>query len=505
MSLLGLDIGTTGCKAIAFDHDGEVLAQAHRTYPLVNPQPGFWELDPDQVWAELAGCIRRVTAETSADPVTALAISAQGEAVVPVDRDRRVLAHSPVSADARAVDQGARLADVVGRDEIYRMTGQPPGAMPTLPTLMWWYEHVPALVEATWRFLTYGDFGLARLGIDPVTDRSMAARTMAFDIGENRWSSRLLNAANVDVERLPAVVPSGTTVGTVAAGVAAELGLGDGVTVVSGGFDQACSALGAGATRRGSAMYGTGTTEALAVVFSEPVPSLAQYNIAICPHVVPDTYLTISGNQTGGRLLAWYRDVLGGAEMQLAAQNGRDVFEVIIEQIPAQPTGLMVAPYFAGSGTMRNDPHATGALLGLSFATTRGAIVKGLMEGVTYEQALCLRHMERAGLEIDALRVVGGGARSGAWTQLKADITGKPVWTAKVADAPCLGAAMLAGVATGCFGSLGEAAEAMTSLTDAVMPNDATRAHYDRQVSIYEGLYETLKPIAEALSPADDA
>ena len=168
MSLLGLDVGTTGCKTVAFDEAGSVLAKASREYPLLNPAAGWYELDPNQVWADICECLLEVNAQVPHDPVSALAISSQGEAVIPVSRDGNVLANSPISSDGRAAPAAAYLVEQLGFERIYEITGQPASALFTLPKVLWWKEHEPALFRQTWKFLCYVDFVALRLGLDNI-------------------------------------------------------------------------------------------------------------------------------------------------------------------------------------------------------------------------------------------------------------------------------------------------------------------------------------------------
>ncbi len=499
MSLLGLDIGTTGCKAIAFDEEGHPLASAYREYPLLSPRPGFFELDPNAVWSHLCDCIREVNTNIPANPVKALAISAQGEAVIPVSETSEVLANSPVTADNRALEQADQLRERLGAEKIYAISGQPLHGQFSIPKIAWWKEHEPALYQRTWKFLCYGDFALKRLGLEPVIDYSMAARTLGFDIRSLSWSGDLLGAAGVDVDKLPTVRPSGSMVGEISEAIAADLGLSTGVQVVVGGHDQPCGALGAGVLGRGEAMYAIGTTESIAAVVKEPTSRLEQDNVPCYPHVVPEMFAALTGNQTGGRLLRWYRDQLGADERAVAQREQRDVYDVIVEQARDEPSGLMILPHFAGSGSLQNDPNSKGAILGLTFDTRRQDLVKAILEGITFEQALSIEQLRTAGIEVDELRAIGGGARSPKWLQMKADIVGTPITAIAVNDAASLGAALLAGWGTGIYTSLQEAVGRTVSTSARYEPDEKRSAHYRDQLDVYRQLYPTLRELHSAI------
>ncbi len=500
MSLLGLDIGTTACKAVAFDEDGSALVRASREYPLLNPRPGWYELDPNQVWAAASECLREVNGQIGHDPVSALAISCQGEAVTPIGADGTVLANSPISSDSRAAPPADELIEALGFERIYEITGQPASALFTLPKVMWWQAHRPDIFQKAAKFLCYGDFATARLGLPPTIDYSMAARTMAFDIRTLEWSDELLAAGGLDKERLAAPMPSGSVIGEIPTSLAAELGFVRPVQVVTGGHDQPCAALGGGVIRPGTALYSIGTTEALVAVVDQPNADLRGQNVPCYPHVVPDTLIAMSGNQTGGRLLRWYRDELAAAERALAAAQGRDVYDVIVEQVDDAPSRLLLMPYFAGSGPLYSDLSATGLILGLTFSAKRKDIVKAILEGLTYEQALSLRCMRDVGVDIKHLTAVGGGARSDIWLQIKSDITNLPIQVIHTSEAASLGTALLAGWATGIYQDLSAAARQCVSVRKTFYPRADYARHYQKQLAIYADIYEALRPVYGAMA-----
>ena len=370
MSLMGIDVGTTGCKVVAFDEAGAVLAQAGREYPLISPQPGWYELDPDQVWDFVCDCLREVNGQLARDPVSALSLSSQGEAMTPINRDGVVLANSPISSDSRNRQQTAQMEAALGAERIYQLTGQPMSTIYTLPKILWWRDNAPEILERAWKFLCYVDFVAYRLGVEPAIDHSMAARTLAFDVHELDWSDELLAAGGVRRDQLARPVPSGTVIGEIPRSLADGLGFRPGVMVVTGGHDQPAGALGAGVLDPGRAMLSIGTTEALVTVTSRPRMEMLDYHLSCYPHAAPGLFITLGGNQTGGRLLRWYRDELAAAERGSADASGRDVYDVIVEQIDDAPGRLLLLPYFVGSGTLFDDPIATGALIGMTFDTS---------------------------------------------------------------------------------------------------------------------------------------
>ena len=443
--------------------------------------------------------MREVNQQTAADPAAALAVSAQGEAVIPVGRNGEILANSPVSSDRRAISQTHELKNLIGAERLYEISGQPSDPIYSITKILWWKKNKPELFEKVWKFLCYGDFVTWKLGLEPVIDYSMASRMQAFDINELVWSPEILAKTGLCEEMFAKVQPGGTVIGFIPDQIAEELGFNKGVRVVSGGHDQPCGALGAGVLQSGEAMYAMGTTECIAAVLPHPMPELQKSNLSCYPHVIPGLFIVISGNQTGGRLLRWYRDELGSEEVRLAAQTGRDVYEIITSQIRDTPSSLFVLPHFAGSGTVYNDPFSKGAVLGLTFDTKRADIVKAVLEGITFEQAVTVKRLREAGVQIDKLRAIGGGSKSAVWLQLKANIMDTSVVSMNVSEAGCLGAAVLAGCACGIYASVSDAANLLAREKFCFEPQKADVEYYQERLTVYEKIYPILRDLNQKI------
>jgi xylulokinase len=496
MSLLGIDVGTTATKAVAFDLSGRQLASASREYPLHSPAPGQLELDANVVWEAVAACLREVN-DVLMDPVETLAISSQGEAVTPIAADGTILAGSPVTFDTRAVAQSGRLEAAIGRERLAYLTGQPPHPMYTIAKLMWWAEHEPDLVAHTWKFLCFGDLVAWKLGGEAAIDLSMAARTMAFDIHACRWSEEILAAADIPIEKLPTPVRSGTRIGRVDAALARELGFIGAPTIVAGGHDQPCAAFGAGAATQGEAMLSIGTTICLAPVFDHPAEKLVALDYPCYPHVAHGRWISLAGNFTGGSLIRWYRDTLGEAEVAMAEASGRDVYDVLTEVAGDEPSPLLVLPHFAGSGAPSNDPRSKGAIIGLGFGTTKAQIVRALLEGVMFEMALNREMLVEAGVAIEQAVAVGGGARSDRWLQIAADVLDIPIRRSPHREAACWGAAHLA--AEGARLLVRCEAAGLRASSPAFVPDPQRSGYYRERLGVYRELYRALQPVNAAL------
>ncbi len=442
---MGLDIGTSGCKAAVFDSAGRMQALARRTYALSLTSDGGAELDPagvmQQCRAAVAEAARGLTGK-----IRAMAVSSQGEAFTPLDGNGRALGPAMVSSDTRAASYVARELPGMNREKLYQITGHTPHPMFTLYKMLWLRENRPAIWQRAARFLCFEDLLHHQLGLAPAISWPLAGRTMMFDVRNHCWSNQILELAGLSPDKLARPMPSGGIVGVLHDKTAADWGLPGGMLVAAGGHDQPCAALGAGATAPGSAMYATGTVDCITPAFDRPVFSdkLMRANLCTYDHAAPGLYATIAVNLTGGNALQWFHDEFGHPERTAASAGGRDSYELLLETAAASSSSLLALPYLAPAGTPYFDTVTPGAVLGLRLTTKRGDILRALLEGLAMEMRLNLDILAEAGVQVECLRAVGGGARSAWWNQLKADVTNRPVIVPDVTEAGCLGTAMLA-------------------------------------------------------------
>jgi xylulokinase len=495
MSLMGLDIGTTGCKAIVFDETGCILSQASREYPALTPAPNWAEQDAERVWSLAWDALQEAVAGSPAPGPKALALSCQGEAVIPVDRTGRALRHAILGMDTRTGEENRWLVERFGAATLFRRTGMPVHTINTLPKLLWLQRHEPQVWHEASQFLLYEDFFLRRLGGRAVLSHCLASRTQMYDWAAGSWAGDVLEGCGIDEARLASLAPAdGGPVGTLRQDLAAELGLREEVLLAAGGHDQACAALGSGVAGAGLAMVSTGTAEVVEVAMQTPAlrDALREGGISIYRHVVPGLYLAMTLNHSGGLLLRWFRDTCCQGQREQARRTGEDPYSLMLADAPQGPTSLMVLPHFAGSGTPTLDTSSKGAILGLTFATNRAALAKAILEGLTFELRINLDLLRQAGIAIHELHAVGGGARSPLWLQLKADICGVPLRVPQVTEAACLGAALLAGVACGAYPDFQAAVAAAVRFSHDVGPEPASQTVYDTRFALYRELYPTL-------------
>ena len=492
MSLLGIDIGTTQCKAAAFAADGRCWGLASREYRMLHPAPGTVEIDVTDLWDKVQAVIREAATAAAADPVTALCVSALGEAVVPVTRDRRVVGTSIPSSDPRGAEYAAALAREFGQEAFYRINPNLLGPQYSLPKILWLRDHQPETFARAELFLLWSDFVNFMLGCEPTCNNSHANRTLLFDLAANDWSDRLLAWAGLERQRFGRIVPGGTVVGTVAPAAAQALHLPPGVRVVAGGHDQCPNALGCGCITAGKAVCGIGTYECLCPVFARPADPLAMLRerLNIEHHVLADLYVAFLFNQSGS-LVKWFRDTFAAAE----AAAGGDVYARLNAELPADPTRLLVLPHFDPPPWPEYLPDSAGVILGLKANTSRGAILKAIMEGVTYHFVDGIDALRRLGIDTTEFVASGGGARSDAWLQIKADIFGVPFVRLRRAEGGVTGAAMLAGLATKVYRNPADAVAAHVQRDRVFDPDPGRHAVYREQVARFRQLYPAVRDL----------
>jgi xylulokinase len=496
MSLMGIDVGTTGAKVAAFSTEGSMLALAQREYDVIRPQPGWAELDSRDVWSRVQDAIREVAVQTARDPVSAISITCMGEAMTPVSRDGEILGNCLLGFDTRGKETLDRLA-ALDQSMFFERCGNLPSPPYSGQKLVWLRDNQPQIFDRTHKFLGWGSLVAYMLGSEPVEDYSSANRTLFLDLKKATWSAETLDYVGMPVDKLPPLVQAGTPVGVISVGAAQSLGLPDDVTLVIGAHDQCANALGAGVIHPGMAAFGLGTYVCITPTYDH-IPQTApmiQGRSNVEHHAVAGLYVSFLYNLSGGALLKWFRDTFAVLEQRAARAEHRDVYDLLLAEMPNGPTSLLVLPHFAPTGPPFFDPTANGMITGLTLETSRGEFIKGLLEGIIYYLRDGLTSLSDAGIDISEYRMTGGGARSDAWLQIIADILGKPLARPQVSEAGALGAALLAGLGSGVYQTPTQAVEATIHVDRVFEPDPTRRARYDELFERYQRLYPFSKTI----------
>jgi len=490
---LGLDLGTTAIKALLVDHEFRVIGVAGREYPLHCPQRDWAEQDPEDWWRCLVECVREVVAAARPERIAALAVATQGDTLCPVDAGGRALAPARTWMDARAVQEVAEFLQVRDADSWYRLCGMKPAPFQAAATVAWLRNHRrEAFDRAAW-FALVQDFAMFRLTGRRVIDIPNASRTLLFDVTERRWSDELLALVGLDRSRVAEAHESGTPVGTLLPSAADALGLSPEVTVALGAHDQCSAATGCGALAPGTMMLSCGTAWALVAAARSPVLDHLARLQTYC-HAFPGGW-TVLGAQPGGALLRWFRD-----EWTPELAGSDEGYEVLVNEAQAAPRGagdLIFLPHLYGAITPAWQPHARAGILGLTLGHERGAVVRGLLEGVALEARWNVEVMEEVVGEIEELRMIGGAAKSRPWAQIVSDATGKRVLLPEVSEAAAYGAALLAAQAVGDLRRTEDATDRLP-LAAALEPQ---ADEHSRLTALFGAYRDVFYRLAEALHP----
>jgi xylulokinase len=487
MSLLGIDVGTTGCKAVVFSEEGTTVSSAYAEYDFQSPGPGLAELDGPAVWDKIKAAVRGAVAGSPRDPATALAVCSLGEAVVPVTSDRKILGPSLLGFDPRGGEYVERLASFRDSERFYRINGNSPGNNYGLTKLLWVRDHRPQLYEAADRFLLWGSLAAFMLGGEPVVDYSLANRMLLFDLRKEDWSDELLKDAGLARDKLPRTVPAGSLAGEVSRSAAAELGLKAGTPIVVGAHDQCANAVGCGVVAEGQAMFGMGTYPCIVPVFDriQNPGAMLERGLNTEHHAVADMYVSFIYNQ-GGSIVKWYRDTFAAAEKR---DLGLKVYDLLNAELTEKPSPVLVLPHFTVMGPPWFIPDSCGLVVGLQLDTSRAEIYQGILEGIVFSLRECVDMLPGVNIRIGDFRAVGGGSRSDAWVRITADIMSRPVVKLEVAEAGALGAALMAGVGKGIFSSLNDGIRAMVREGERFEPNPGRAELYEERFCLFKQLW----------------
>jgi xylulokinase len=456
VSLVGIDVGSSAVKAAAYRDDGTPLATASAPSPSLHPAPGLWESNGNQVWAAVGAAVRRLARDPALrrDPPAAVAVSASGRESFPARADGTALGMCLRTADARRPERQATDVIRLTQQQWVRACGHVPDHMDPTNRLLWWRETDPRTMERARWFLGWHELLSLKLAGRPMVDPSLAAGFLLFDRASNGWSRERIDALGIDARVLPEIVPWGTDMGRVRAKAATDLGLPAACRFVVGSWDGSCAAVGSAVVENGDALVAAGTWESVAAPVARPrVREAAKLRAALTPQP----------SEPGEGV--WARSPNGTSALDWALQTSGVKLSGLEKALVASGTGpapALLVPHLSGApGPWPATPGANGAVLGLTLNTTPVELVKAMLEGIALELRLQIESLRSAGAPIDRCKVAGGGSRSDWWMQLKADLLEIPVEVPKPDEPGTFGAALLAGVGVGAFGSFAEAARAV--------------------------------------------
>jgi len=498
--LLGIDIGTSGCKMTAIDRQGEIVDTAQAEFHTSRPHPGWSEQDPDEWYAVACGLLRSLweRGRCRAEQIAAVGLDASTHNAVLADGHFRPLRPAIMWTDQRSVQQAARLEREAGA-EIFRIGYQKPTPTWTLPQLVWIAEHEPEPLRRTKHILFTKDYVRHQLTGTWETDHIDAQGSLLYDMAGRRWSEELCQLAGLPPSVLPPLVEPTAVVGSVTKEAAEQTGLRAGTPVVAGCSDSAVEDYAAGAIRPGQMIVKLATAGNVNVMTAKAHPHPRTLTYA---HVIPGLWYTVSATNTAASAERWFRDVFCQQEVAQADGAGRSVYEQLHEaarQIPPGSEGLFFHPYLLGERSPYWDANLRGSFVGATMRHGKPHFVRALLEGVAYSLRDCYRTIVDMQLPVDEIRLIGGGAKSDLWTQIISDVFARPVVRPAGSDAS-FGAALLAGVGVGLFSDTVAAAQQCVRIRDVVQPGPAAVNVYAELFPLYGRIHDDLAPTYAELS-----
>jgi xylulokinase len=494
--VIGMDCSTTATKAVVWDMEGNAVAEGRATFPLSSPQPGWGEQNAEDWWRSTRDALRQAAGGVDANQIGAIGITIQRETFVCLDEHNRPIRPAILWLDSRAGKQVAKY----GSDKVHELTGKPPNPTPGFYKMLWLREHEPESLDRAHRVVDVHGFLVHRMTNQWKTSWATADPLGLVDMRSFDWSDELLGMVGLTREQMAEIHPPGAVLGELGDEVAAEVGIPPGTPVVAGSGDGQSAGLGANITRSGRAYLNLGTA-VVSGSYSDQYHPSRDYRVLSGP--IPRTYtyelLLLGGTFT----VSWFVDNFAGirGEDLGLGLSTEQLLEAAAARIKPGAGGLVAVPYWSTAATPYWDAQAQGIMLGWNGSHTKAHAYRAILEGIAFEVRLMTDGVE-AGLEqpIERYYAMGGGSRSPLWCQIVADVTNRQVVVCKEIETTALGAAMQAAAATGTFGDIRAAAEAMSGEGATYSPDEATAGRYDRLYSeVYKEIYPRIAPVFKAL------
>ena len=493
---LGLDIGTSGAKAIVCDGDGQIVAMALAEYPISSPQPLWSEQHPSDWWQGAQAAIREVTSAVDATQIMGIGLTGQMHGSVFLDADNQVIRPALLWNDQRTAAECHEINQRIGTQRLIEIAGNPALTGFQAPKILWVRNHESANFARIAHIMLPKDYIRLLLSGVYATDAADAAGTLLIDLTSRDYSDEILTALEIKREWLPTVYEGPSITSHLTADVAATLGLTAGIPIIAGGGDNAAAAIGTGIIKSGVVNSSIGTS---GVVFAH------SDNIALDPkgrlhtfcHSVPGAWHMMAVTLSAGGAFGWLRNTL---RQTGASDLSYDDLTAAAANVPAGAEGLIFLPYLSGERTPHLDPLARGAFVGLTTRHGIGHMARAVMEGVTFSLRDGIEIMRELGVPTTDVRATGGGGKSPLWRQMQADIYNAPVSTLAAEEGPAYGAALLAGVGTGHFADVNDAVTRCVRVVATTQPDPAMVAKYDQIYAIYRTMYSHLSADMHALA-----
>lgn len=497
--LLGLDIGTSGTKVALFDELGNTISTATYGYDLYQAQVGWAEQKPEEWWNACVNGIKDViiNSKVNSEDIKGIGLSGQMHGLVLLDENNQVIRDSIIWCDQRTGKQCDYMTDIIGKEKLIEITGNPALTGFTLSKLLWVRDNEPENYKKVNKVLLPKDYIRFRLTGMFATEVSDASGMQMLDIKTRNWSDELLQKLEIDKNILADVYESIVISGHVTEEVAKITGLKEGTGVVGGAGDQAAGAVGSGIVSEGIISTVIGSSGVVFAATDMPKFDKEGRVHTLC-HAVPNKWHIMGVTQGAGLSLKWFKDNFCRKEIDEAKEKSMNIYDYLSkEAATSKPgaNGVIYMPYLMGERTPHIDPNVKGGFVGVSLINNHADFVRSILEGVSFSLKNCLDIIEDMKVKITDIRVSGGGAESEVWRQILADIFNYRLSTIKASEGPALGVAILAGVGVGIYESVEEACQKIIKGQDVVQPNFDNVTLYDKIYEVYNSLYPRLKDI----------
>lgn len=495
--ILGIDIGTSACKIAVFSRQGEVVASGVGEYEVYYPELGYAEQNPEEWWEAIYRTIKSTLhkADIDNEDIAGVGVDGQSWSAIAIDKNGDVLTNTPIWMDTRADDICKRLNKQIGEDNIFNLAGNSLQASYTTAKIIWYKENLPEVYEKIDKVLQSNSFIVYRLTDQLSQDKSQGYGLHCFDMRTGTWDKIMCERFGIPFNFLPDIYDCHQVVGYVTEKAAELSGLAVGTPVVAGGLDAACGTLGAGVMHAYETQEQGGQAGGMSICLDQ---YSADPRLILSFHVVPNLWLLQGGTTGGGGVMRWFEKEFADFEREEGKRVGKSSLELlndIADTINPGSEGVIFLPYMAGERSPIWDSHAKGVYYGLDYSKTKAHFVRAAMEGVAYSLKHNLEVAADAGAQVKELKAMGGSANSLLWTQIKADVTGKPIAVPSSDTATTLGAAILAGVGVGFYRDFEEAVKLTVKVRRYHTPNMENNAVYNKKYNTYLELYHNLKNI----------
>lgn len=487
MQYIGLDVGTSSCKASVMDGEGHIFASSSYRYPLVFTSEGFVEINPDAIWQSTMRVLKDISTEST--NAKALAVSSLGESMVILDANDKPVTNGIVYLDQRCKGEILEIIKRINPEDLYAKTMVPLNQMFSLCKILWYQKNAPETLRNGKKIFLVADYISYKLSGYRAIDPSMASRTMFFDANELKWSEEIADLFDISIDRFSKITKTGTYIGNVLPKVASETGLPVDLKILTGMHDQVAATIGSGALYNGDTVLGEGTSEGINIISEKRMISPIYFGHGICfePYLEPEKYILCTGQSAHGISIDWFINLFKKdyAALQANDQNEHSIADALCSE---RVSNIFFLPYLSGTSVSESGNNAPGCFIGLGLTTGRNDLYRAVLEGLSFETRRLVDDVEHFGVKLSSIIATGGGSKSNRLMQIKSDILNKKINTLKNKESGINGLCIICAVACGEFSSYKDSIEHNIRIDEVYKPEKDLEDKYQRYLQIRESI-----------------